>query len=145
MKPSKPYSIHITHHFPVPATVLFDAWLTADIAKQWLFKTDTNTIIKVTIEPMKYGMFSVLSRNNDRTSIMFSGAYLEVDRPRHLLFTLRASRGFSHVMYIAVAIEARGDGCEFTLTQTGDSPFVTEATWRMMFQHLHSVFNDSEH
>ena len=51
------------------------------------------------------------------------GEYLEIERPRRLVFTSSACRSLdSRMTTVTIEIRADGDGCELTLTHDGVPP-----------------------
>ena len=62
------------------------------------------------------------------------GEYLEIDRPRRLVFTFHTEKGSTDLSRVSIDIAPRGTGCELTLTHEIDSKWSeykdrTEAGW----------------
>jgi uncharacterized protein YndB with AHSA1/START domain len=52
------------------------------------------------------------------------GTYLEIDRPRRLVFTFHTDRHAQELSRVSIDIVPRGSGCELTLTHEMDPKWV---------------------
>ena len=95
-----------------------DAWLDPEAVGQWLFATPDGVMETVKIDPQIGGRFLIVERRGDELAEHF-GEYLEIDRPRRLVFTFAAIRneGFTTV---TVAIAPAEGGSRLTLTHEMD-------------------------
>lgn len=69
------------------------------------------------------------------------GEYLEIDRPRRLVFTFHTESGSTDLSRVTIDIAARGNGCELTLSHEIDPKWAeykdrTEAGWTMILNSL---------
>jgi uncharacterized protein YndB with AHSA1/START domain len=98
--------------------IVFDAWLDPASVGQWLFATPDGVMERIEIDPRVGGKFLIAERRGDDLAEHF-GEYLEIDRPRGLVFTFAAVRdqGFTRV---TVTIEPDGDGAHVTLVHEMD-------------------------
>jgi uncharacterized protein YndB with AHSA1/START domain len=130
----------VTRDFDARPEDVFDAWLNPDAARRWLFATPTGQIIRAEIDPRVGGRFCIVRRDGD--DVEHVGEYLEIDRPRRLVFTFGVPR-FSPVhSRVTVEIVASGVGCRLTLTQEGTPPEWAEATrhgWTMLLRGLGEI------
>lgn len=84
--------VHATHRYCAPAERVFDAWLTPWQASRFLFRSRAGTVMQCELQPEVGGAFSVVERRNasegDESvfNVVHSGRYLEIIRPRRLVF-----------------------------------------------------------
>ena len=127
---SAPLIVQVTHRFNVPAERVFDAWLTPSLASRFLFATHTGNILRCEIEPEVGGTFTVTDRrpHSDGDESVFDaehrGTYLEIDRPRRLVFDFSVPPYTDQPSRVAIDIAPVGVGaCELTLSHDmGDNP-----------------------
>lgn len=108
----------VTRRFAHSAERVFDAWLDPESLGQWLFgpKVRDEEIIHLKLSPTVGGTFSFLVRRGEM-EIDHVGEYLEIDRPRRLVFTwgVRQVEG-TEFSRMVVEIEAVDGGCELRIT-----------------------------
>ena len=129
-----PTSGSISHRFNLPAERVFDAWLTPSLASRFFFATRTGNILRCEIEPEVGGTFTVTDRrpHSDGDESVFDaehrGIYVEIDRPRRLVFDFSVPPYTDDPTRVTIAIAAVGVGaCELTLTHDmGDSRYARE-------------------
>ena len=134
-----PYvEIRVSQRFSAPADRVFDAWIDPALAGQWLFATASHRMARVTIDARTGGAFRFEGRRDGGT-VVRTGKYLEIVRPRRLIFTLsmtERSRGASRVN---VEIAPLDTGCELTLVHENvlpDRARITEGRWDGMLYGL---------
>jgi uncharacterized protein YndB with AHSA1/START domain len=113
--------IVVGRRFDQPAERVFDAWLDEASAKKWLFATPTGRIVKAEIDPRVRGRWTIVDRR-DGQDATHTGEYLEIDRPRRLVFTFAVDK-YQRLKADRVTIEIvpqRAD-CELTLTHDMDA------------------------
>ena len=135
----------ITPVFQVPAEKLFCAWTDPAIVSQWLFKGDDSEIVKVELDLVAGGRFSIVEQTRD-DAIDHFGNYLVVNRPHRLCFTLEVPRHFSGVSQVQLEFktaETTTVATEMVFQQTGVDPPLVEGSWRRMFTQLARVFLQS--
>jgi uncharacterized protein YndB with AHSA1/START domain len=79
------YSVTVRREIAAPAEALFDAWLDAQSLGSWLRPAGIRQT-RAETDPRVGGTFRIVMVN-DESSIVHSGTYLEIDRPRRLVFT----------------------------------------------------------
>ncbi|MBC8087521.1 MAG: SRPBCC domain-containing protein, partial [Phycisphaerae bacterium] len=79
-------NIQVTHRFTASSERVFDSWLHVETAKQFLFATETGTMVRAEIDPRVGGTFTFVDRR-DGEDVLHTGSYLEIDRPTRLKFT----------------------------------------------------------
>lgn len=115
---STPHPIRavVTRRFRALSERVFEAWLQRVQLGEWLLGSagSGEEIVHVSLTPRVGGGFSFLI-SRDGEEIEFVGKYLEIDRPRRLVFTwiVTTETVGSRVL---VEITAGETGCELTLT-----------------------------
>jgi uncharacterized protein YndB with AHSA1/START domain len=133
-------SVRIVRRFNYPAERVFDAWLNPALAGKWLFATSSGQMVRAEIDPRVGGRFTFTDRR-DGEDVEHSGEYLEIDRPRRLVFTFGVPKYSSNVDRVTVEIEPQGGGCELTLTHEMKPEFLeysskTEDGWMQIVEGL---------
>jgi uncharacterized protein YndB with AHSA1/START domain len=138
MRPQATMTVRVTHRYRQDAQRVFDAWLDPEKAGKFLFSTPAGRMVRVEIDPRVGGSFLFVDRRDD-ADIEHKGHYVEIDRPRRLVFDFAVS-GFEDVpTRVTVAITPLADGCELTLTHDGvwsDFADRTQAGWTMILDSL---------
>jgi len=140
---SKPttISVRVTHRFRQPAERVFDAWLDPAKAARFLFHTPAGEMIRAEIDPRVGGRFVFVDRRNG-VDIAHRGEYIEIDKPRRLVFDFAVTGYEDMLTRVTVAIAPQAEGCELTLTHDGvlaDFADRTEAGWTMILDTLAST------
>ena len=130
----------ISRVVPYPAERVFDAWLDPRLARQWLFATPDGEMVRAEIEPHVGGRF-VFTDHRNGEDVAHTGEYLEIDRPRRLVFTFAVSGISTSPDLVRVDIIPHADGCELRLEHemgAGYNEYVerTEQGWAMMLASL---------
>ncbi len=79
------YSVTVRREIAAPAEELFDAWLDAQSLGSWL-KPSGIRETRAETDPREGGSFRIVMVG-DESSILHTGTYREMDRPRRLVFT----------------------------------------------------------
>ncbi len=107
--------VRVSRHFAAPAERVFDAWLDPEKACKFLFATPTGQMVRVEIDPRVGGKFAIVERR-DGQDAEHLGEYLEIDRPRRLVFVYGVAMYSTTVDRVTVKIRPLDTGCELTLT-----------------------------
>ena len=102
----------VTRRFKASPERVFDAWLDPEKVMKWMFPN--GDIVRVEIDARVGGSFSFVDRREGE-EVDHVGEYLEIDRPRRLVFSWgipQYSPDFDRVIIEIVPLEA---GSELTL------------------------------
>ncbi|MDZ4777714.1 MAG: SRPBCC family protein [Alphaproteobacteria bacterium] len=109
--------LEVTQRFPFPAERVFDAWLDPRIARKFLFATETGEMVRAETDPRVGGAYVFVDRR-DGEDIEHTGTYLEIDRPRRLVFTFGVPKFSADFATVEIEIAPDGpDACVLTLRQ----------------------------
>jgi uncharacterized protein YndB with AHSA1/START domain len=143
MPAAKPIVIRVSRRYDFPAERVFDAWLDVEKARKVLFATSTGQMVQAEIDARVGGTFNFTDRR-DGVDAEHIGEYLEIDRPRRLVFTFHTERGSTDLSRVTIEISPRGSGCELTLTHEIDPKWAdyrerTEAGWTTILEGFATV------
>ena len=134
--------IIVKRSYSFPAERVFDAWLKPETARKWLFTTDDSEIVEIKIDARVGGEFVFVDRRDTaefKGDIRHVGEYLEIDRPRRLVFTFGVPQFDPAMTRVELDFAVKGSGCELTLTHYDVPPEWAERTnegWTMLLGNL---------
>jgi uncharacterized protein YndB with AHSA1/START domain len=143
MTTENPGTIVITRRFDFPLERVFDAWLDPAKASKFLFVTPTGNMVRMEIDARVGGSFHITRRDDD--DVDHIGTYLEIDRPRRLVFTFSVPKYSTHVTRVSIDLKPLPTGCELTLTHEGVLPEWLESGregWGMILDGLAASLSD---
>ena len=111
----------VTHRFRHAPERVFDAWLDPAVARRFLFATPTGEMVRAEVDARVGGTFVFVDRRPEDGEVLHTGEYLEIDRPRRLVFTFGVPKYDPGLTRVEVDITPTPDGCEVRLTQR-DTP-----------------------
>ena len=120
--------LQVSHTYRDPPEAVFDAWLDPAKAARFLFATPTGTMIKAQVDARVGGAFEFVDRRPDMGDVRHVGRYVEIDRPRRLVFTFAVPQFDPAVTTVALNFRPAAGGCEVTLTHTDVLPEWRERT-----------------
>ena len=131
-------SMRMTRRFDASPERVFDAWLNPDVAAKWLFTTPGSEAHFTDLDVRVGGKWTIA---DTRGGVVYTaiGEYLEIDRPRRLVFSFGMPQFSPGSNWVIVEIAPDGDGCVLTLTQEDlpkDSEAAMEQGWGEMFDAL---------
>jgi uncharacterized protein YndB with AHSA1/START domain len=137
-----PAVLGVTRRFNASAERVFAAWLDPKSTCRWLFATATGKMVHVEIDVRVGGRFVIVDRR-DGEDVEHTGEYLEIDRPKRLVFTLTVPKYSHQSTRMCIDIVSLGEAaCELTLTHEGPRPehaARTEAGWKQILDGLATV------
>lgn len=147
---NEPIKAVVTKRFAVTAGRVFDAWLDPDWLGRWMFGPNVREerIVRLGTEPRVGGRFSfVVDRAG--TEIDHVGEYLEIDRPRLLVFTWATRDSLPETSRVIVEITPLDGECELTVTHImapSWSAYAERAAgaWRKMLDVLAGTLGPGE-
>lgn len=139
MNAGSPTVVRVARRFQATPERVFDAWLDPRMAARFLYATEQGRMQRVEIDARVGGGYLVVETRPDGDAAHY-GRYLEIQRPRRLVFTLSldpAQPGDRITLEIAPV----GGGCELSLTHemaAEHAPYAqaTEAGWRHILASL---------
>ena len=119
--------LQVRRHFDASAERVFDAWLDTTRAAKFLFATPAGVMVRAEIDARVGGRFCFVDRR-DGVDVEHVGTYLEIDRPRRLVFEFGVPQYSAELTRVSIDIAAIGGGCELTLTHQGVLPDFIDRT-----------------
>ena len=118
---------------------VFDAWLDPAVAGKWLFATASRPMSRVAIDARVQGRFR-FADGSDADRVEHRGVYVEIGRPRRLVFTLSAGSDLPDTRVTAEIAPAARAKAAHLIVRHGDVPGElaerTEARWTGMLYGL---------
>jgi uncharacterized protein YndB with AHSA1/START domain len=130
--------VQVTRRFSASPERVFDAWLDDEKAGQFLFATPNGQMTRVEIDARVGGSYLIVDRR-EGVEVAHMGEYLELDRPRRLVFTLSVPKYSPDAARVIIEIVPLETGCALTLSQDNADPnFVknNEAGWTAILDGL---------
>lgn len=128
-------TVRVTRHFSASAEQVFDAWLDPELIGRWMFGPNLRDeeVVRIELDPRVGGKFSFVVRRQGE-EIDHVGEYLEIDRPRRLVFTWGVRKDLPDSSRVIIDIVPLETGAELALTHElhpdwADFASRTEAGW----------------
>jgi uncharacterized protein YndB with AHSA1/START domain len=115
MNPETHVALRVTRRFSALPEQMFDAWADCERAREWLVAAARGQMMCVEIDARVGGWFYLLERWHDE-QVSHVGEFVEVDRPRRLVFRLSVGKYAHDFELVTVLIDQRERGCELSLT-----------------------------
>ena len=116
MNAKKLITFQVARRFEASAEQVFDAFLDPAKASKFMFATPTGEMVRAEVDARVGGKF-VFTNRREGMDWVHTGAYLEIDRPHRLVFTLTVEHFGIPPQRVIIDIVPKGTGCELTLTQ----------------------------
>lgn len=133
----------ITHDYRAAAGRVFDAWLDPATAGRFLFATPDGEMVKVEIDAVAGGKFTFVERRQGQ-EVEHSGRYLEIERPRRLVFEFCVPAFSSEVSRVEIDIvELSEGGCRLSLTTQAPRDFAARSRegWANILSSLAAIWS----
>jgi uncharacterized protein YndB with AHSA1/START domain len=139
--------LSVTHRYAASPERVFDAWLDPKIAPRFLFATPGGEMIVCEIDARVGGRFDLTERRPDMGDVKHVGEYIEIERPRRLVFSFGVPQFDPAMTRVEIDIRPVGTGCELTLTQTGVGDEWLKGTiegWTKILASLEGAFEGKQ-
>jgi uncharacterized protein YndB with AHSA1/START domain len=143
-------TVRVTHRFDAAPERVFDAWLAPAMIGRWMFgpALRDEKILRIEADARVGGSFSFLVLRQ-RTEIDHVGRYLEIDRPRRLVFTWGIAEESAEESRVSIDITPLGAGCELELTHVMNAKWAeytdrTRVGWTTMLDALARTFGSDD-
>ena len=113
--------VTVERRFAAGPERVFDAFLDARVARHFLFATTTWEMIEAEVEPKVGGRFAFTERRPRMGDVRHVGEFLQLDRPRRLVFSFSVPQFGASSTRVAIDIAPERGGCALTLTHEGVS------------------------
>ena len=141
----------VEHTFDASAERVFDAWLDPELARQWQRAALkqlglSGDVRRVEIDARVGGSFTFSDMREDGEAVHW-GTYLEIDRPRKLVFSwFTSEKQEDETSVVTLTIEPKGEGCVATIVHTLDDKYAdfipqTESGWGTMLAQIGEVLD----
>jgi uncharacterized protein YndB with AHSA1/START domain len=130
--------LRMTRRFEASPERVFDAWLNPETVRKWLFASPADEAYTAELDARVGGTWTITARR-EGTDYTAVGEYLEIDRPRRLVFTFAMPQFAPDIDRLIVEFAPDGAGCLMTFVQEGLPPGYKEASesgWGKMFDAL---------
>jgi uncharacterized protein YndB with AHSA1/START domain len=146
MTDSRTHTVRVTQRFAASAERVYDAFLDPAKASRFLFATPTGQNVQCEIDARVGGAFSIVDRRNGE-DVAHTGAYVELDRPRRIVFTFHVKKYSSEQSTVTIDIRPLTHGCELTLTQEMPAAFAafeerTRSGWKSILDLAAALVTD---
>jgi uncharacterized protein YndB with AHSA1/START domain len=137
MTADMPLHARVSYRFNAAAERVYDAFLDVSTARRFLYASASGEIVRAELDPGIGGIYVITDRRNG-AEVEHSGTFLELNRPRRLVFTMFVPGYSANPDRVIVDIVPLEGGCELTLTHEMSpdyAPFV-DATLSAYTEHL---------
>jgi uncharacterized protein YndB with AHSA1/START domain len=134
-------TITVHHRFAVSAERVYDGFLDAATASKFLFRTPAGRVMTSEIDARVGGKYLFTERRNGE-DVNHVGEYLELERPRKIVFTFGVPKYSQAVSTVTMEIVPCDAGCDLKLTSTGVANEWAERThegWSIILRNADKV------
>ncbi len=137
------------HEFKASAERVFDAWLDPIKVRSWMAQAVKDTppfdVRRIEIDARVGGKFTFSDMRDDGEAVHW-GYYLEIDRPRKLVFSWFTSKDEEreNSSIVTLTIEPKASGCRATIVHSMDERWAqyvkqTEMGWSTMSRKIEAA------
>jgi uncharacterized protein YndB with AHSA1/START domain len=135
-----PILVRVGRRFRASPERVFDAFLDPKTAGRFMFSTPEGEMVRAEIDARVGGRYVFTDRRGGEEVEHF-GEYLEIDRPRRLVFTFSVGRDSTEADRVSLEVTPLETGCEVSLTHETDPEWAeyvdrTAAAWSGMLDGL---------
>lgn len=139
-------SLVIERSFYVPPERVYDAWLDPATAERFLFATPGGEMLRVEIDARVGGKYTIVEQRGTEPAAHY-GTYLELNRPRRIVFTLSIDEQAAGDR-VSLDISPADAGCVAVLRhqlapQWSSSAGKVEDGWRGILEGLAAILEQS--
>ena len=109
--------VRVERVLPAPPDVVFEAWTDPDSLRVWMAPGE-RTVADAECDPRVGGAFRIVMINDDG-AMEHTGRYLELDRPRKIVFTWRSAATDMLETEVTVDLAELGAGTRMVITHRG--------------------------
>jgi uncharacterized protein YndB with AHSA1/START domain len=109
----------VSRRYAASPNQVFNAFLDAETASRFLFATKDGEMIVAEVDPRVGGRFTFTERRPDMGDVRHVGEYLEIDRPKRLVFTFGVPQFDPGMTTVSIEILPSGGGSDLTLINDG--------------------------
>lgn len=133
-----PASIRVQRRIAAPAQVVFDAWLEPKAIAVWMRPFDTART-EAAADPVVGGSYRIDMHQPDGGVVEHVGKYVEIDRPRRLVFTWASPATQHKPSLVTIEFVESGGVTEMSLTHEQLPEYMAQAHvggWTSAFDKL---------
>jgi uncharacterized protein YndB with AHSA1/START domain len=145
MTEAKLRSLRLQRHVDASPERVFDAWVNPETVRKWLFTTPTSETNTTEVDARVGGKWTIVDRR-DGVDYRALGEYVEIDRPRRLVFTFGMPQFSPEFARVIVEIAPEGTGSLLTVTDEQvplSQVKETEQGWSNMFTRLTAILDEN--
>jgi uncharacterized protein YndB with AHSA1/START domain len=139
MSDARTVTVQVKHSYQASPERVFDAFLDPALARRFMFATPTGEMIRAEVDPRVGGRFTFTDRRPDMGDVEHVGEYVEIDRPRRLVFLFGVPQYDPAMTRVTIEITPNGPGSDLVLTHDGVLEQYAEGTpkgWTMILGAL---------
>lgn len=150
MRPASKVHAQVTRRLAATPEQVFDAWLDAQLVRRWMGTSAARgvwaNVTRVEIDPRVGGIFSFVDRQ-DGQELDHRGEYLEIDRPRRLVFTWGIPSLSPASDKVTLEVMPSAGGCQVTLTHELPTQWIAfqarcAANWGAMLDAVQAMVTE---
>jgi uncharacterized protein YndB with AHSA1/START domain len=130
-------SARVSRRLPAPAERVYDAFLDVRTARRFLYASLSGEVVRAELDPRVGGAYVIVDRRGP-ADVEHSGTFLDLERPRRIVFTMFVPGYSTSPDRVTVEIVSAGVACDLTLIHDmlpEYAPFV-DVTVAAYIEHL---------
>lgn len=106
--------LEVKHSYTQTPEKLFHAFLNADSARNFMFKTDTGKMVQAEVDGQLGGSFIFVEQRGDQQAGHY-GTFIELEEPSKIAFIFTVDKNSSEGDYIEIYFNKTSSGCDIIL------------------------------